>query len=221
MQKHWEDLKCTRQMQALAEIEADIEISALPGGIVWSKRTPPRYGSSSKVSAFPLDPLVEHAGMELFAEAARILEGAEGEEITALWALTRALQSYFMAWLGLADQGYEIVGESVAILEQMDYPVALVFAYDTLGINAYFLFHYEDEIQTMEKMVEVARGMDDQWLLAMTLFGQGMAALIQEDYDRASRIASTNLKLYEGVGDNYGSTQPLIVLSRSCRFRPE
>lgn len=188
MQKHWEDLKCTRQMQALAEIEADIEnIRAAWRHCLVQKDTAQIWKFIYGLWHFHWIRWWNHAGMELFAEAARVLEGVEGEEITALWALARALQSYFMAWLGLADQGYEIVGESVAILEQMDYPVALVFAYDTLGINAYFLFHYEDEIQTMEKMVEVARGMDDQWLLAMTLFGQGMAALIQEE-DRKSVV---------------------------------
>jgi tetratricopeptide (TPR) repeat protein len=135
--------------------------------------------------------------------------------------LALAYQGYFMAFLGLSKRGYEIAEESVAIMERLNHPKALVFAYNSLAINAYFLCRYTEEIIAMNKMVAIARKMDDKWLLAFTLFGLSLAAIIQEDYDRASQLAKTNLKLYEEIGDVIDSTTPLIVLGHAALGRGE
>jgi len=159
--------------------------------------------------------------MELFAEAARVLEGESDDESVTLRALAMAYQSYFMAWLGLAEGGFEIAEDSVAILEQLNHPKTLVFAYDSLGVNAYFLYLYTEEIEALNKSVEIATELDDKWLLAFALFGASMAALIQEDYAKARQLAETNLKLYEEIGDVIGSTTPLIVLGHVALARGE
>jgi len=216
MQQNWGRLKCSQQMLALSEIEADIENVRAAWRFYLDQRKPAQiwkliYGTWYVYWIRWWN----HAGMELFAQAATAFQGEDDEEARAIRALAMAFQGYFMAWLGLAKQGYEIAGQAVAILERLDHPRALAFAYDSLAVNAYFLYRYTEEIQAIDKMVEIARALDDPWLLAFTLFAQGMAALVQEDFARARQLAEKNLDLYEKVGDVIGSTTPLIVLGHA------
>lgn len=213
LQQRREDLKGPRQMSALAEIEADIENVR----VAW------RYYLDQKNAAqlwkfiyglwhvhwirwwnFP--------GMQLFADAVRVLEGEEDEDFLPLSALAKALQSYFMGWTGLAEEGYKLAQDSVHILRGLDQPEALVFALDSLSINAYFIYRYEEEMVTMEEMVAIATELEDKWLMAFSLFGLSMGALVTEDYPEARRLAEIDLNLYEETGDGIGSTTPLIVL---------
>jgi tetratricopeptide (TPR) repeat protein len=216
MQEKREQLKGPRQLLALSEIEVDIE----------NVRAAWRYYLSQRNTAqiwkfiYGIWHLYwirwwNHAGMELFAEAEKAFQGEEGEDCAAVRALAMAFQAYFMAWLGLSEQGIEIAEESVSILEQLNYPEALAFAYDCFGVNAYFLNRYTEEIEAIDKMVELTSGLDDKWLMAFTLFGQGMAALVQEDFAKARELAEWNLRLYEELGDVIDSSTPLIVLGHA------
>ena len=126
-----------------------------------------------------------------------------------------------MAWLDLSDQGYELAKKSVAILQQLNYLEALAFAYDSLGVNAYFLNRYTEEIKAANKMLKIAAEMDDKWLLAFTLFAVSMGTLLKGDYPEARRLAESNLKLNEEIGDVIGSTMPLIVLGHVALARGE
>jgi hypothetical protein len=73
----------------------------------------------------------------------------------------------------------------------------------------------------MNKMIAIAAEMDDTWLLAFTLFGLSLAAIIQAGYDGASQLANTTLKLCQEIGDLIGSTLPLIVLGHAALGRDE
>jgi predicted ATPase/DNA-binding CsgD family transcriptional regulator len=222
MQHRWGHLKGDRQMLALAEIEADIE----------NVRAAWRYYGDQRNSPQMLRFIYSlwqvywirgwnHAGMELFAEAARVLQGEEGEESAAVRALAMTFQAYFMAWLGLSDRGYELAEESVEILGQLDQPEALVFAYDSLGVNAYMRNQYTELIKATDKMFKIATEIDDKWLLAFALFAASMGALMKEDYAEARRLAETNLKINEKTGDVIGSAYPLIVLGHVALARGE
>jgi tetratricopeptide (TPR) repeat protein len=57
--------------------------------------------------------------------------------------------------------------------------------------------------------------MDDKWLLAFALFAVSMGTLLVEDYGEAKRLAESNLKINEEIGDVIGSTLPLIVLGHA------
>jgi tetratricopeptide (TPR) repeat protein len=159
--------------------------------------------------------------MELFAEAARVLQGEEDEESAALRALAMAFQGYFMGWLGLSEQGYELAGDSVEILQQLNHPEALVFAYDCLAVNAFFLHKYSENVKASEKMLKIATEIDDKWLIAFSLFAASMGALLMEDYPEAGRLAESNFIVNEEIGDVIGSTLPLIVLGHVALARGE
>jgi hypothetical protein len=47
-----------------------------------------------------------------------------------------AFQAWFMAWLDLADEGYDLVDESMGILEKFGNSEPLLFACYSLGVNA-------------------------------------------------------------------------------------
>jgi predicted ATPase/DNA-binding CsgD family transcriptional regulator len=222
MEQIWHDLRCKRQMQALEQVEADIE----------NVRTAWRYYLDQK-NVPGLQKFINglwylywirwwnHAGMELFSEAVRVFETAYDEESTVIRALAMAYQSFLMAWLDLAAEGFEIAKESVAVLEQLDQPEALVYAYYSLGLNAYIVYYHSVEVEALNKMVEIVTNLNDKWLLAFTLFGQGMATLTQEDFTKARQVAEINLKIYQEIGDRIGSTMPMIVLGYVALARGE
>jgi predicted ATPase/DNA-binding CsgD family transcriptional regulator len=212
MKQRWGEYKGSRQLRALAEIEADIE----------NIRAAWRY-YLDQINAQQMWSFVNAlwqvywirgwnlAGMELFTEAANVLKGVVDEESVALRALVKAFQGYFMAFLGY-DHGYPLVEESVSVLEQLHYPEALVFAYDSLMLNAYFFNRYPVLIEISKKMLEISEEIGDQWLIAFSLFAASMSALLEEDYPEARRLAIFNLNLNEEIGDVIGSTEPLIIL---------
>ena len=222
MQQSWEHLKMERQILALSKIEADIEnIRAAWRHHLEQRDAPQIWKFIHCLWHVYWICWWNHAGTELFADAVRVLGGEREDELETLRALAMAYQSYFMAWLGRAEEGFEIAKQSVSILEQRDHPEALIFAYDSLGVNAYFLYRYKDEVEAINKMLVIATDLNDKWLLAFSLFGASMAALIQENYTEARELAETNLNLYEDIGDVIGSTTPLIVLGHVAWVRSE
>ena len=210
-------LRGHKQMQALAEIQADIENVR----VAWRFCLEQKNTSQIWMFIYGLWHVYwirwwNHAGMALFEEAVRALEGEDDVESRALRGLAMAFQSYFMAWLDLFEQGYELAKDSVEILKQFDHPEGLAFAYDSLLVNGYMVSQFQKAISGADEMVKIANEVGDKWLLAFTLFAASMAALYKKDYTEARRMAETNLNLNEEVGDLIGSTMPLIVLGHAA-----
>jgi predicted ATPase/DNA-binding SARP family transcriptional activator len=222
MHQNGEHLRGGGQMPALAQIDADIEnVRAAWRFYLDQKNANQLWKFIWGLWHFYWIRWWNHSGMELFAEAARGLEGEHDEGTAALRALAKAFQAYFMAWLGLSDRGYLLAEESAKILEKHNCPEALLFAYDSLALNAYFLGRMTEESSAIDKMREIATNLEDEWLLAFTLFAASMAALLNEDYAEAERFAESNLKRYEEVGDVIGSTMPPIVLGHVALARKD
>jgi predicted ATPase/DNA-binding CsgD family transcriptional regulator/tetratricopeptide (TPR) repeat protein len=222
MSQRWEDLKGPRQMEALAEIEADIENIRTAWLYFLEHQNPQQLWRF--IHGFWHVYWIRwwnHAGMELFSHAAEMLQPSYDPEITALGALAKAYQGYFMAWLDLADQGYTLAKEGVEVLEQFNHPRALAMAYDSLQLNAYLLSKYKEDSYATNRMVEIASDIGDKWLLALLMFGPGMGALINGDYDEAEEIAQKDLAMYEEIGDQIGLTMPLIVLGHASLAKGE
>lgn len=157
-----------------------------------------------------------HAGMELFAEVESALRNVEDEESLQVLAQAMALQSYFMGWVGIPEAGYQLALESIELLGRFERGEALVFAYDSQALNAYFLGRMSEEREAIDKMLAIVTELDDRWLRAFTLFAASMITLIEGDYEEASNMAETNLRLYEELGDVSGSSMPLIILGHSA-----
>lgn len=213
MHERWQYLKDRRQMVALDEIQADIE----------NVRAAWRYyqdQSNSKqmwkfVYTFWFIYWVRGwhlGGMELFAEAAGVLVDQQSEGSQALRASALSFQTYFMCWLGLSNQGYEISKGSVATLKKLNYPEALMFAYNSWEINAFFLCRYEEEYEASKKMLAVAEQINDQWSIAFSLFASSLGALLLKKYAEAKHLAESSLKISEETGDVFCTIMSSIVL---------
>ena len=208
-----QDLKGKRQLQALVEIEADIEnVRAAWRYYLDQINAPQIWKFIYGLWHFHWIQWWTHAGMELFAEASRSLQGRRAEEIVAIRNLTMALQGFFMGWLDLSEGGYDLAQGSVKILQQLDYPEALGYAYSSLTFNAYLLHRHPEMVKAGKKMVEIAAEMGEKWFLAYSYWVASLAALVMEDYPEAHRLAESSLDIYEESGDMIGSTMPLFVL---------
>lgn len=222
MRLRGEDLKGSRQLLALAEIEADIEnIRTAWRHYLDQKNSPQLWKFIIGLWNVYWIRTWNHAGTKLFAEAVEVLQKEQDEQLAALGALAMAFQAYFMGWLDLAERGYELARDSVEILQELNHPQALVFAYDSLVVNAYFLNRFTEEIKTIEKMVGIATEIGDKWLLALMLYGASLYTFLLGDYAETKRLAETNLKLCEEIEDVIGSTLPLIALGHVALARGE
>ncbi len=222
MAEKWKHIKGDRQKEELAEIERDIE----------NVRSAWRYyldqNNAEQMWKFIIALWYLYwvrwwnlAGMELFAEAASVLEAADGEEIAAIKAVAKSLQAYYMAWLGLYDQGFELANEGVSVLRRHNHPQALWLALIGVLVNAFFLRRYDEEREAIKDMVKIASKTGDKWLSSYTLFAASMVALVNEDYSEAKRHAESQLKIDEETGNLFDSTLPLIVLGHVALVNDE
>lgn len=222
MKQRWEPLNDNRQLQALVEIEADIEnVRAAWLYYLDLRNAPQMWMFINGLRQVYYIRGWNHAGMELFAKAARGLEEKEDQDSVAMQVLAMANQGYFMAWLGLTEQGYEIAEESVAILQTLDRPDALGFAYESVCLNAFFINRIAEEKIVTKKMFKLANEINDKRLLTLTLYSASLVALIEEDYTEAIRLAQSSLNLNEEMGNVINSVFSLISLGHVAYARGE
>jgi tetratricopeptide (TPR) repeat protein len=206
----------------LAEIEADIEnVRGAWRYYLEQRNSPQMWKFIFSIWLVHWIRWWNHPGVEFFAELAKTLQGHEDRESTALRALALACQGYFMAFLAVPKQGYELTKEGIEILSKLDYPEALVLAYDCLAVNNFFLGQFSEQVTVASKMVEIATEMDDMWLIEFSLWALGMATLMEEDYSEAKRLAEDVLNLNKEIGDEFGSALPLIILGHVAFVRGE
>ncbi len=211
------ELRTHRQMAAITEIDGDIE----------NIRTAWRYyierRNSVQIDRFLFGLWQLHwirgwnlAGTQTFGEAKRALQGQTGEQSEAALALTMAFEGYYLGWLGFAEEGYELARQSVVLLERLAAPERLLFALDSLLINAYFLQRYTQHWEAINKMLKIAAELDDPWLTTMVYYAASLGAVIRGDYDEARRLAEANLKINEKIGDMFGWTTSLVARGHSA-----
>ncbi|MFQ5922835.1 MAG: BTAD domain-containing putative transcriptional regulator [Anaerolineales bacterium] len=214
MHRRWQHLKDDRQIVALDEIDADIENVRT----AWRYRVGQRDASQIRLFIHSIRLVYDVrgwnlAGKQLFAEAVEALTLIPAdEEVNAVKALALAHESYFMAWLGLAEEGIELARQSADILERLDRRKELVYALNSLTLNARYLKLHDEQERASLKMLEIARENDDEWMLAFALFVMSVFALGKKDYVEARRLAKSSLKISEENGDLIISSFSLAVL---------
>jgi predicted ATPase len=214
MSSRWDHLRDGRQIAALAEIDADIE----------NVRTAWRY-CLEQIDASRLRMFIHsirvvytvrgwnYAGTELFSDAVEALDQSpDDEQAEALKALAMANQGFFMAWLGLAEQGIELTRQGVVILRRLKRPVDLVFALNGVTLCAQYLNLQVEDEQAAREMVQIARGTEDKWLEAFSLFPLSTALVQQQNYVEAGQFAEQCLAISEEIGDSIISSFALSAL---------
>jgi tetratricopeptide (TPR) repeat protein len=100
----------------------------------------------------------------------------------------------------------------VGVLEHLNHPKALYFAYHSMVINVYFLGRITEMTDATDILIEIGGEVEDKWVKAFMLFAPGMVALISGNYAEAQQIAESALDLCEERGDVIGATLPMIIL---------
>jgi predicted ATPase/DNA-binding CsgD family transcriptional regulator len=213
MEQCWQHLRDHRQITALAEIDADIENVRT----AWRYRVDQRDAVQMRmfINSFWFVYWVRgwnHAAAELFGEAVEALREEPGEEAEALRALALAHQGYFLSWLGLSQQGYELAKESIAILEELDCPEELALALASLNLNAYSLNLPAVFEEAAHRFNRAAAKIDDKWLLAYSLSILSLVALRRQDYAEVRRLSESGLKMVEEIDNPSGMALPLLML---------
>ncbi|MGO8949615.1 MAG: ATP-binding protein [Ktedonobacterales bacterium] len=72
------------------------------------------------------------------------------------------------------------------------------------GILAYQQGDYQRAAALLQQATEIARGLQDQWLLAATLNDHGNVFYDQGDYSKALAFYDESLGLYRSLGDSWG-----------------
>ena len=207
MQEKWQQYKGPEQKTALTEIEADIE----------NVRAAWRYYLDEQNASHLLKLIYGlwiiywvrgwfYGGIELFADCVDTLAQAKHNPgIQAVQAVAKAHHGYFLSWVGLADKGYKLAKESISMLETLDYPVELAFAYQSLTLPAYYLDLNAEEKGAAQKFLRIAEKTKDKWLWAYALWLVNLAEIRVKNYEDAKRFAEASLNLSSEINDAVGS----------------
>ena len=214
METRWPQLRSSNQLTAMQEIEVDIANIRNAWEFLLAQADAAQLHKF--MHSFWFIYLVHgwnHAAVELFAEAGDTLsDETDDEESLSVRALAMGLQAYFMAWLGLSEQGYVLSLESVKILEQLDRPLDLAKVLDGLSLNSYYLAHLEDEERAMQRIYEIATEYHDDSLLAYCLFLWSLIDRRKMSFSEGNIHANASLKLFEDLGDTFSSGWSLLSL---------
>lgn len=205
LQDKWQPLRDERQTLALKEIEVEF------GNIVaaWQTMVDKSMVADLSISIYPLWTFAERHGhakdvCRLFKQAETALDAAAGdkevERVTGQLLATRGHWAWYSFGPGRVENE-ERAKAGLAILRRVGSPedVALALgcmcgiaslAYDLLALK-----HYAEE------MVEIARTLDDQWLLATALFPLANAATHIDDLEEAERLSQAFHECAEACGD--------------------
>jgi len=193
MSSAWPQLRSNNQLSALKEIEADIANVRT----AWDYRVSQAHAEQIRkfMYSFWFIYLAQgwnHAAVELF-----------GGAVDALSDHTDDAES---------EQGYALSLESSKILEDLDRDLDLAKVLDGLSLNSYYLAHLEDEEYAMRTINKIAVEYHDDTLLAYSLFLWSLIDLRKKKFSEGKDHANASLKLFEGLGDIFSSSWPLLSL---------
>ncbi len=216
MEQSWNELRSPQQGEALEKIVADMEnVRSAWAYFLEEKNIPMLWKFIYSLWYVYWIHWWNLPGMTLFRDAAQSLEGIPGKDARALQALARVLQSYFMAWLDMFEEGYEIALVSSETMEELGHIPGLIFSLYCLTLHSYFTNHHREMLEINERLLKIAEGLGEPWLIAFSLFAAGLAAITNDQFEKAHSYAERNLAIYEEIGDSVGITTPLIVLGHA------
>ena len=157
-----------------------------------------------------------HAGMQLFETTTRRLEKDKDDETVALKALVSSHKAYFMAWLGLAEEGFQLALKSSLVLEALDYPRALGYCLVCLNLCGYLLNRIDEEKAAIKKLIKIATSLGDTWLLALANYGFSLVSLIRKEFTEAERYGKISLDISQQNGDIINASFAYIALGHAA-----
>ena len=216
MQEKWRQIQGPEQISMLSEIEADIE----------NIRSAWRFHLENK-DALQMEKFLYsfwrvfwvrgwiHSAVELFRDGVVALTQIKGDAKTeAVRAVAMAFQGYFMSWEGLAGDGYKLIKESIQILERLDDPIGLAFAYNSMTLAAYYTDRTVEQRNAALHVLRFAESSDDKWLLGYGLWLASLAEFRMKNYQESKRLVDASLKVYEEIDNIIGLTACYTTLGQ-------
>lgn len=216
MQENWRRLRGSEQISALREIEADIENVRA----AWRYYLDEQNASQLKkfIHGFWLVYWIRgwvRGAIELFADCADALAQAEHDpDLQAVRASAMAHHGGFLSYVGLPDEGYKLVRKSIDILEGLDYPLGLAFAFHSMTVAAYYLNRQDEQKEAAYKFLKFAESSSNKWLLAYGLWFASFAESRVKNYQESRRLADASLKVSEEINNSFGLAWSFATLGQ-------
>jgi predicted ATPase/DNA-binding SARP family transcriptional activator len=213
------DLRGSRQQQALAELNQEIENIR----VAWRRA----------VVAEDVD-LIERAieglflfyemrswfneGAEAFAQAAARLSELHAASATQqtrrVWGKVLGRQGWCTFQMGRQAEGRALLEQSLAILRSLEAPGELVFPLNYLASGAYYSGDYEQANQLAEEALRVSLACRDQHGVAVAKTVLGQIAYLVGRYEDARRYSRESLATERELGNSWGLVFTLVSLGR-------
>ena len=203
MKAHWADVRGRGQNAALSKIEADFDNIR----VAWNYWADHQNVSRLMEFVRPLWIFFETRGsftpaIQFFGDAAQKLDSNEPEVVCAR-AEIRARQAWFIALIGLPDQGLQLAQESVSTLRQYNREIS-VNTLDSVNINAIFMNQNEIVNQVSQEMMARADRSGDIWERAWALIWSAYAFVLQHQIEGALQTGRQALAIFERLENPFG-----------------
>jgi len=153
----------------------------------------------------------DRAAFEFFTDCTEALAQAEDDpDLQTLRGLAMAFQGFFTSSTPGAMN--KLVKESIYILERLDRPAELAYAYICLSWVSYLLPHPAEEKDAAQQALKIAEALDDRWITANSLWMLGFAEFKRRNFTEANRVLEAGLKLNSELNNTLGSACCLMVL---------
>jgi predicted ATPase/DNA-binding NarL/FixJ family response regulator len=203
LHQRWQAIRSHQQVKTLDEIEAEFANMRT----AWLTMVEKKKIHELRQAAYSLWLFADLRGRfyeaaALFKQAGDALRPALGDvEVDRVVGQMLALRGWFSVDLMMVEQGRILAQEGLSILQRVGSPEDVALAHHGLcNIEA----HVGDGPALKwngEQIAEIARRIDDRWLLAAAHFSMTNAALLVDDFERARRTGQAGLELAEICGD--------------------
>ncbi len=222
LQQRAADLKGARQMEALKEIDEEIEnVRAAWRWMVTRGKVAEIGQSLDCLDQFYTMQYWIQEGEQAFGQAAAALRGIAAEpdaETNLVLGSVLARQGWFCAFQR-PSQGRDLSHQSLALLRLTDAPGEIAFVLGLLGDDAVWSGDYAQARRYYQESLALARRSGDRWLIAYALRDLGVLAVGVGDYTEAEQRLQESLAIHKEIGNRRGIAFTLYQLGNAARVR--
>jgi len=208
------DLKGQRQVEALAELDAERDNLYA----AWDWAVERRFVDLLEKAAFALMLFLEMSsrwqdGEVRFHKALQCLEGmASSPAVTRLRAVLLSFQGWFSSRQARFQQAAELLGESLQLMGDTDETLGRTFAHFAFGFTNIWLNRFDEALLHLKTSHLISERTGDHWTLAWSR--QALAEIAFESGKTGFQDAPflESLSMFEKIGEKRGSSRALNFL---------
>lgn len=214
LQRMWQPLRNHEQVQALDEIQMEFEnVRGAWQTMVVKRKTADLSRSVYSVWYFAHLRGRYPEALTLFKQAEEGLRPMVGDrDVDRVVGQLLTRQAWFYADLGQLEAGRALANEGLSLLQRAGSPEDVALAWYSLCNVAAPALEWQAVNRFGEQMAQIARHMDDRWLLACAHFSLSNAALYTGALEEARQLDQEGLALADACGDSF-----LMAVLRATR----